>query len=195
MPAKQKSVVAPSPDPELVREYSDPLNLAPVVVSLALQRGFDDQDELERFLYPRLKDLGDPFKLPGVQKAVDRLLEAVDNKESVVLYGDYDVDGVSSVALLNNVLSAYGLEPVPFLPTRMEEGYGLSVKGIENSLNGTTPDLLIAADCGTNSRDEAAILKEEGIDLIILDPPKFAHSQRDIKRASRGYKDINLMAM
>ena len=169
MPAKQKWVVAPSPDPELVREYSDALNLAPVVVSLALQRGFDDQDELERFLYPRLKDLGDPFKLPGVQKAVDRLLQAVDKKESVVLYGDYDVDGVSSVALLKNVLSAYGLEPVPFLPTRMEEGYGLSVKGIENSLNGTTPDLLIAADCGTNSRDEAAILKEEGIDLIILD--------------------------
>ena len=169
MPAKQKWVVAPSPDPELVREYSDALNLAPVVVSLALQRGFDDQDELERFLYPRLKDLGDPFKLPGVQKAVDRLLQAVDKKESVVLYGDYDVDGVSSVALLKNVLSAYGLEPVPFLPTRMEEGYGLSIKGIENSLNGTTPDLLIAADCGTNSRDEAAILKEEGIDLIILD--------------------------
>ena len=169
MPAKQKWVVAPSPDPELVREYSDALNLAPVVVSLALQRGFDDRDELERFLYPRLKDLGDPFKLPGVQKAVDRLLQAVDKKESVVLYGDYDVDGVSSVALLKNVLSAYGLEPVPFLPTRMEEGYGLSVKGIENSLNGTTPDLLIAADCGTNSRDEAAILKEEGIDLIILD--------------------------
>ena len=169
MPAKQKWVVAPSPDPELVREYSDALNLAPVVVSLALQRGFDDKDELERFLYPRLKDLGDPFKLPGVQKAVDRLLQAVDKKESVVLYGDYDVDGVSSVALLKNVLSAYGLEPVPFLPTRMEEGYGLSVKGIENSLNGTTPDLLIAADCGTNSRDEAAILKEEGIDLIILD--------------------------
>ena len=169
MPAKQKWVVAPSPDPELVREYSDALGLAPVVVSLALQRGFNERESLERFLYPRLKDLSDPFKLPGVHKAVLRLLRAIDEKESVVLYGDYDVDGVSSVALLSNVLMAFGLDPVPFLPTRMKEGYGLSAKGIEASLNGSVPDLLIAADCGTNSRDEAVILKEQGIDLIILD--------------------------
>ncbi|MAB75213.1 MAG: single-stranded-DNA-specific exonuclease RecJ [Verrucomicrobiales bacterium] len=169
MPAKQKWVVAPSPDPKLVREYSDALGLAPVVVSLALQRGFDERESLERFLYPRLKDLSDPFKLPGVDKAVLRLLQAIDEKESVVLYGDYDVDGVSSVALLSNVLAAFGLDSVPFLPTRMEEGYGLSAKGIEASLNGSVPDLLIAADCGTNSREEALILKEQGIDLIILD--------------------------
>ena len=169
MPAKQKWVVAPSPDPKLVREYSDALGLAPVVVSLALQRGFDERESLERFLYPRLKDLSDPFKLPGVDKAVLRLLQAIDEKESVVLYGDYDVDGVSSVALLSNVLAAFGLDSVPFLPTRMEEGYGLSAKGIEASLNGSVPDLLIAADCGTNSREEAVILKEQGIDLIILD--------------------------
>ena len=130
MPAKQKWVVAPSPDPKLVREYSDALGLAPVVVSLALQRGFDERESLERFLYPRLKDLSDPFKLPGVDKAVLRLLQAIDEKESVVLYGDYDVDGVSSVALLSNVLAAFGLDSVPFLPTRMEEGYGLSAKGI-----------------------------------------------------------------
>ena len=169
MPAKQKWVVAPPPDPKLVRESSDALGLAPVVVSLALQRGFDERESLERFLYPRLKDLSDPFKLPGVDKAVLRLLQAIDEKESVVLYGDYDVDGVSSVALLSNVLTAFGLDSVPFLPTRMEEGYGLSAKGIEASLNGSVPDLLIAADCGTNSREEAVILKEQGIDLIILD--------------------------
>ncbi|MBP83487.1 MAG: single-stranded-DNA-specific exonuclease RecJ [Verrucomicrobiales bacterium] len=169
MPAKQKWVVEPPPDPELVREYSDALGLAPVVVSLALQRGFYERESLERFFYPRLKDLSDPFKLPGVEKAVLRLIQAIDGRESVVLYGDYDVDGVTSVALLSNTLRAFGLEPLPFLPTRMEEGYGLSAKGIETSLNGSVPDLLIAADCGTNSRDEAVILKEQGIDLIILD--------------------------
>jgi single-stranded-DNA-specific exonuclease len=100
---------------------------------------------------------------------VRRILEAVDRRESVVLYGDYDVDGVSSLALLATVLAAYGLEPRPFLPTRLEEGYGLSVKGIENCLEGHSPGLLIAADCGTNSREEARILRERGIDLIILD--------------------------
>ena len=100
---------------------------------------------------------------------MQRSLEAVDGKQSVVLYGDYDVDGVSSITLLHAILTAFGLEPRPFLPTRLAEGYGLSVKGIENSFEGDPPDLLIAADCGTNSRDEALLLREMGIDLIILD--------------------------
>lgn len=169
MPAKQKWVLAPAPDPSLVREYAREFDLAPAVVALALQRGYDTHERFEQFLYPRLKDLGDPFNLPGVEKAAARILEAVDGGQSVVLYGDYDVDGVSSIALLDHVLSAYGLKPRRFLPTRMEEGYGLSVLGIENSLAGDLPDLLIAADCGTNSRDEAALLKERGVDLIILD--------------------------
>jgi len=169
MPAKPRWVVTPPPDPELVRQYAGDFGLSPVVVSLALQRGHMDREGFEQFLHPRLKDLGDPHALPGVEAAVRRILEAVDRRESVVLYGDYDVDGVSSLALLATVLAAYGLEPRPFLPTRLEEGYGLSVKGIENCLEGHSPGLLIAADCGTNSREEARILRERGIDLIILD--------------------------
>lgn len=169
MPAKLKWVVNPTPDPILVREYADAFGLAPVVVSLALQRGYTERDRLERFLYPRLQDLGDPFALPGVDKAVTRILQAIDENESVILYGDYDVDGVSSIALLYFILKAYGLEAKTFLPTRLEEGYGLSAKGIENSVDTGRPNLLIAADCGTNSCDEAEILREQGIDLIILD--------------------------
>ncbi len=169
MPSTPKWVLAPSPDPELVREYAEDFGLAPTVVALALQRGYAERERFEQFLHPRLKDLGDPFALPGVEAAIRRILRAVENKESVVLYGDYDVDGVSSITLLYAVLQAYGLEPRPFLPTRLEEGYGLSVKGIENSVEGDPPDLLIAADCGTNSREEARLLRERGIDLIILD--------------------------
>lgn len=169
MPAKLKWVVNPAPDPNLVREYSDTFGLSPVVVSLALQRGYVEREKLERFLYPRLQDLGDPFALPGVDRAVARIFEAVDDHESVVLFGDYDVDGVSSIALLYFILKAYGLEAKTFLPTRMEEGYGLSAKGIENCLEEGKPDLLIAADCGTNSKKEAETLREEGVDLIILD--------------------------
>ncbi len=162
-------VLAPPADPVLVREYAAAFGLAPVVVSLALQRGHEEREGFEQFLYPRLKDLGDPHHLPGVEAAVRRILAAVDARESVVLYGDYDVDGVSSITLLYAILRAYGLDPRPFLPTRLEEGYGLSVKGIENCVEGNPPDLLIAADCGTNSRAEARMLKERGIDLIILD--------------------------
>ena len=169
MPPKPKWVVTPPPDPDLVRDFSITFGLSPVVVSLALQRGYATQEQLEQFLYPRLKDLGDPFSLPGAAAAVHRILEAIDGRQSVVLYGDYDVDGVSSITLLYSILRAFGLEPKNFLPTRLEEGYGLSVKGIANSFDGDPPDLLIAADCGTNSREEAKLLREMVIDLIILD--------------------------
>ncbi len=169
MPAKEKWVVATPPDPTVVRGFAEALSLSPVVVGLALQRGFTDQESLERFLYPRLKDLSDPFSLPGVTKAVERIFQAVDDGETVVLYGDYDVDGVSSIALLDSTLRAYGLDTKRFLPTRLAEGYGLSVMGIENSVESDSIGLLIAADCGTNSRDEAKLLAKKGIDLIILD--------------------------
>ncbi len=170
MPAKQKWVVEPTPDSQVVRDYAEHFGLAPVVVSLALQRGFTEFDDLERFLYPRLKDLSDPFQIPGVASAIQRIFTAVDEGEKVILYGDYDVDGVSSVALLSYILEAYGLQPACYVPTRLEEGYGLSEEGIERSINGSEPPgLFIAADCGTNSRDEAKMLSEQGIDLIVLD--------------------------
>lgn len=165
----QKWVLAEAPDPAQVRTFSEAFSLSPVVVGLALQRGFLDMEALERFLYPRLKDLADPFALPGMAQAVDRILQAVDNSEAVLLYGDYDVDGVSSIALLDSTLRAYGVETKRFLPARLEEGYGLSVMGIENAVDADRTRLVIAADCGTNSRDEAALLAEKGIDLIILD--------------------------
>ncbi|MEM6915973.1 MAG: DHH family phosphoesterase, partial [Verrucomicrobiota bacterium] len=169
MPVAPRWIVDPKPDPDLVREFSEALSLAPIVVELAIQRGYNDRERLEKFLYPRLKDLGDPLALPEVAEAVARILEAADSGETVILYGDYDVDGVSSIALLDSVLRAYGIDTHCFLPTRLEEGYGLSLKGIENCLGSTQATLLIAADCGTNSREESVLLREMGVDLIVLD--------------------------
>ncbi len=170
MPAKQKWVIADSPDQTLVSEYAEHFGLLPAVIALALQRGFTEFDDLKRFLFPQLKDLSDPFLLSGIPSAVQRIFAAVDDKETVVLYGDYDVDGVTSIALLTHILRAYGLDPDYFLPARMAEGYGLSLEGIKRCTEGDNPPtLLIAADCGTNSREEATALREQGIDLIILD--------------------------
>ncbi len=169
MSVDQRWMVEPKADQDLVREYAEALSLAPIVVELAIQRGYSDREKLERFLYPRLNDLGNPFSLPGVTGAVKRILEAADNGETVILYGDYDVDGVTSIALLDSVLRAYGIKTHCFLPTRLEEGYGLSLKGIDNCLGATHATLLIAADCGTNSREESLVLKELGVDLIVLD--------------------------
>jgi len=169
MPARAKWVIAESPPKDRVAEFAGEFGLSPLAMSLAMQRGFDDFETLSQFLYPRLNDLSDPFNLPGMRACVARIEQAVDAKESVLLYGDYDVDGVSSLALLCKILDAYGLEPTTFLPQRTEEGYGLSREGIEKFLAEGKPDLVIAADCGTNSRDEADHLREQGIDLIILD--------------------------
>ena len=166
---ESKWLLAAVPDVDRVQKLASEFELSPLAVQLAIQRGFDDEKSLAVFLHPRLQDLSDPFNMPGMQATVDRLLQAVDNKEEVLIYGDYDVDGVSSSALLNLCLSAYGLIPRTFLPQRLSEGYGLSIGGIKKAIEGGKPALVIAADCGTNSRDEADWLREKNIDLLVLD--------------------------
>ena len=104
-----------------------------------------------------------------MQAAVDRILVALDRHEHVVLFGDYDVDGVTSVALLAEMLSAYGVDPQLFLPLRMEEGYGLSRESIQRCLEQHRPQLLIAVDCGTSSVSEIVDLTRRGVDVIVLD--------------------------
>jgi len=101
--------------------------------------------------------------------AVSRILEALDRRERVVLFGDYDVDGVTSLALLAEMLRAYGGAPELFLPVRMEEGYGLSPESVERCLGQHQPQLLIAIDCGTSSLREIADLRKRGVDVIVLD--------------------------
>lgn len=121
------------------------------------------------FLRPRLAELGDPWALSGMQAVVERLFRAVDAGERVTLYGDYDVDGVTSVSLLGAVLRAAGTVASIFLPDRMDEGYGLSPEGLARCVTGTRPNLLVAVDCGTSSKDEVEELQRRGIDVIILD--------------------------
>lgn len=123
----------------------------------------------EIFLKPRLQDLRDPFEVRGLDRAVHRLLAAADSGERVTLYGDYDVDGVSSLALLRAALAAYGVEASVTLPHRLEEGYGLSEEGLARCLEETSPSLVVAVDCGTTSLHEARWLAGKGVDLIVLD--------------------------
>jgi len=166
---ESKWLLAETPGAAQVRGLAEQFGLSPLVVRLAIQRGYDDETKLARFLHPRLQDLSDPFELPGMDAAVERLVQAIEGAEKIVLYGDYDVDGVSSTVLLTRLLNAYGLSPRVFLPQRLSEGYGLSMGGIEKAVNGNQPALLIAADCGTNSRAEADWLRERNIDLVVLD--------------------------
>lgn len=126
--------------------------------------------QTERYLHPLLKHLSNPFEIEEMNLAVQRIFKAIDNKEEVCLYGDYDVDGVTSLALLHSILMAYHLEPDCFIPIRSREGYGLSEAGVTRCLKeNKKPDLIITVDCGTSSISEVQWLKEQGIDVIILD--------------------------
>src|SRR5256885_3896309 len=107
--------------------------------------------------------------LPNMQPAVSRILAALDGHQRIVLFGDYDVDGVTSLALLAETLRAYGAKPDLFLPLRMEEGYGLSRESIERCVEQYHPQLLVALDCGTSSTAEIVDLQKRGVDVIVLD--------------------------
>ncbi len=143
--------------------------VAPWVAECLVRRGRSEPEVARRFLKPLLRTLSDPFLLPGMDAAVTRMLAAVEKRERIVLYGDYDVDGVTSLALLTRLLRAYGAEVATFLPHRVDEGYGLSADGVARCVEELRPGLLVAVDCGTTSVAEIARLRELGVDVVVLD--------------------------
>jgi single-stranded-DNA-specific exonuclease len=145
------------------------LDFAPGLASILARMGLVEEERARQFLFPRLRDLRDPFEIRGIRGAVDRIFEAIDHHQIVVLYGDYDVDGVTSVALLNRVLKAFGADARSFLPHRLEEGYGLSEEGVQRCLTLHSPNLLIALDCGTAAADRIRKIESCGVDVVVLD--------------------------
>jgi single-stranded-DNA-specific exonuclease len=139
------------------------------IARLLLRKGFQRAEEVEDFLRPRLSSLSNPFLLPQMEAAVARIFAAIDGNQRMVIFGDYDVDGVTSLALVGEMLRAYGARPQLFLPLRIEEGYGLSRESVERCLEQHRPELLIAVDCGTSSAAKVADLNKGGVDVIILD--------------------------
>lgn len=152
-----------------VRSLADSLRVPLAIAELLWRRGYRTPESAKRHMEPRLASLEDPFELPDMEHAVARLLRAVDAGESIVLYGDYDVDGVTSLALLHRVLHQFGARTRCFLPVRDTEGYGLSTAGLERCRRECAPALLVAIDCGTSSVAEIAQLGAEGVDVIVLD--------------------------
>ncbi|MEY2561919.1 MAG: single-stranded-DNA-specific exonuclease [Verrucomicrobiota bacterium] len=141
----------------------------PCIATLLQRKGFTCAEEVDSYLRPQLRLLADPFLLPDMAKAVARIFKAIDLRERIVLFGDYDVDGVTSLALLAEMLRNYGAAPELFLPLRMEEGYGMSPESVDRCCEQHNPQLLIAVDCGTSSIDEIAALKRRGVDVMVLD--------------------------
>jgi single-stranded-DNA-specific exonuclease len=154
---------------EVIEDLSRRAGVTPILAELLLRAGLSDADSAARFLRPALAELTDPFLLRNLDSAAARLQRAIADREEIVVLGDYDVDGVSSTALLVSILRRFGSCPRFVVPRRMEDGYGLSRSAIDRALEGGVPRLFIALDCGTNSHDEVRYLHDRGVDVLVID--------------------------
>ena len=149
---------------ELAKRYAS----CPPVSELLVQRGISSVKEAEKFFHPSLKDLHDPFLMPGMDKAVARLNKAMGAKERIMVYGDYDVDGTTAVALVYKYLQNFYSNIEYYIPTRYDEGYGISLRSIDYAASQDVR-LIIILDCGIKAIEEIRYAKSLGIDFIICD--------------------------
>jgi single-stranded-DNA-specific exonuclease len=149
-------------------------SISTVLAQILVNRGIKDTESIKHFLSPSLDILHDPFLMPDMEKAVERIHNALHKNETVLVYGDYDADGLTSTALLVSVLGILGIKTHYYIPDRITEGYGLNKSGIQKA-RGLGVSLLITADCGVSSTEEVSLAKTLGIDVIITDhhePPE-----------------------
>ena len=159
---------------ELADKIANEFNISKIVASIIANKGLKDNNEIEVFLHPRRGDFHDPFLMPDMDKAVARIIQAIDNKEKVAIYGDYDVDGITSSTVLHRFLEERGLHTDIYIPNRLNEGYGLNKKEIE-AIAETKHTLIITVDCGITGYDEIEYAKTFGIDTVVTDhhePPE-----------------------
>lgn len=165
---EKKWLVKTPQNKEKTKELQDALKVNQIVAELLLQRGIDTFEGAEAFFRPKLEDLHNPFLMKNMDLAVNRLENAIKNEEKILLFGDYDVDGTTAVALMYGFLKGYCPTIDFYIPDRYAEGYGISFQGIDYAKdNGQT--LIIALDCGIKAIDKVNYAKEKGIDFIICD--------------------------
>ncbi|MBI3987623.1 MAG: single-stranded-DNA-specific exonuclease RecJ [Lentisphaerae bacterium] len=157
----------------LAGELKLPWPVAAALLGLPLR----DTDTIARFLNPRLSDLTDPFLLPDMDAAVCRIWKALDDGEPIAVFGDYDADGITSTALLVRLLGRLGGTVRAWLPSRLQEGYGLSVEALRRCLSSFQPTLLITVDCGTTAVDAVELARDSGIDVIVTDHHELAEGR------------------
>ncbi|MDD4638642.1 MAG: DHH family phosphoesterase, partial [Bacteroidales bacterium] len=193
MAVEKKWIVKEPGNPALVRQLAADLGVDQTLANLLVQRSIKTDFEARSFLKPQLSQLHDPFLMRDMERAVERLSVALAKGEKILIYGDYDVDGTTAVALVYSFLRRYGEENLDYyIPNRYTEGYGVSYKGIDWAYeNGFT--LIIALDCGIKAIEKVSYAKERGIDFIICDhhlPDEFlpeAVAVLDPKRSDCNY--------
>jgi single-stranded-DNA-specific exonuclease len=195
-PARE-TIVVRDVDGPAVAGLADALGVSPVVARILVARGLRSFDECKRFFRPDASQFHDPFLFRDMGKACDRIFSAIRDRETIFVYGDYDVDGVTATALLIRVLRQFGAVCDYYLPNRLTEGYGLSAEGI-GAVAAKGATLIVTVDCGITACDEVSLAASRGIDVIVTDhhEPKdrlpAACAVLNPKVASCGYPDDSL---
>ena len=170
--------IKPKPQQDAIDQLANALKVDDLVAQLLLQRGISTYEAAKNFFRPELTHLHDPFLMKDMNIAVERIEEAIANHENILVYGDYDVDGTTSVALVSSYLLSYYPNVATYIPDRYTEGYGVSFKGVDFAEDNDF-SLIIALDCGVKAIDKVAYAKEKGIDFIICDHHRPGNSLPD----------------
>ncbi len=160
-------------NPNINHEFKDEMskmhNIDERLVHLLFTRGIDTQEKINKFLHPSLTDLNDPFLFENMQQAVDLIEKHIAQNSKILIFGDYDVDGISASAILIKHFSSVGANVDNFMPNRYEDGYGLTIKTIDKIFSSKKPDLVITVDCGITGVEEVEYIKAQGVDIIVTD--------------------------
>src|SRR3954468_20472750 len=168
-PARPARWILPNPpDEDAVQALAEALSLPEIVSRLLLIRGYVTADDAKLFLRPKLDRLHDPMSFLSMDKAVERLAQAVREQEVVFIHGDYDVDGICSTTILTRVIRTLGGKAAPFIPRRIEDGYDLSDAGVDAAI-AAGAKVLVTCDCGTGAVNPIARLCKSGVDVIVTD--------------------------
>lgn len=160
--------IKPKPSSKKVNSLVSQLNVSELIATLLVQRGIETFEQAREFFRPNLDDLHDPYLMKDMDKAVSRIETAIANGENILVFGDYDVDGTTAVSLVSSYLKSYYPNVATYIPDRYDEGYGISLKGIDFA-DDNEFSLIIALDCGIKSVDDIAYATEKNIDFIICD--------------------------
>ncbi len=150
---------------EKIREIETKYNINRLLATILVNREIED---IKQYLDPKRNDFHDPFKMPDMEKAVERIIKAIENKEKIIIFGDYDVDGITSITVLKSFFKDLGIDVGEYIPNRLNEGYGLNKEAIEEIAN-EKYDLMITVDCGITGIEEVEYAKKLGIETIVTD--------------------------
>lgn len=155
-------------DEKSLKEFMKKYNLNEILSRVLINKGITKKDDIDLFMNPTRKDFHDPFLMPDMKITVDRILKAIDDKEKIIIYGDYDADGITSITVLKSFLEERGLEVASYIPNRLDEGYGLNKEAIKKIYD-EGYRLIITVDCGISGIDEVEYANSLGMEVLITD--------------------------